>query len=204
MIEIDKGQVTKISSISFVGDKKIRDNRLRNIIASETDRFYKIISRNTRFSQNLVNLDLRLLKNYYKSLGFYDVEITSNSAELNEKKNIDLIYSINAGNRYRVNKISTNVDKTFDNELFLPLNKKYKKYIGDYYSPFKVKDLLEEIDLLIAKNNLQFVEHNVEEIIDGNSITIQFNRNLMEFLSPVQPHLVLLAACLVVTGLFAR
>ncbi len=175
LIEIDKGQVTKISSISFVGDKKIRDNRLRNIIASETDRFYKIISRNTRFSQNLVNLDLRLLKNYYKSLGFYDVEITSNSAELNEKKNIDLIYSINAGNRYRVNKISTNVDKTFDNELFLPLNKKYKKYIGDYYSPFKVKDLLEEIDLLIAKNNLQFVEHNVEEIIDGNSITIQFN-----------------------------
>ena len=175
LIEIDKGEVTKISSISFVGDKKIRDNRLRNIIASESDRFYKVISRNTKFSQNLVNLDLRLLENYYKSLGYYDVEITSNSAELNEDKNIDLIYSINAGNRYRVNKISTNVDKTFNKELFLPLNKKFKKYIGDYYSPFKVKDLLEEIDLLIAKNNLQFVEHNVEEIIDEDSITIQFN-----------------------------
>ena len=77
------------------------------------------------------NLDIRLFKNYYKSLGFYDVEITSNSAEINKNKNIDLIYSINAGKRYRINKISTKVDPTFDKELFLSLNKNYKKYIGD-------------------------------------------------------------------------
>ena len=175
LIEIDRGEVTKISSISFIGDKKIRDNRLRNIVASERDRFWKIISRNTKFSQNLVNLDIRLLKNYYKSLGFYDVEVTSNSAEINENKNIDLVYSINAGKRYRINKISTNVDPTFDKELFLSLNKNYKKYIGEYYSPFKVKDLLEEVDEIIEKNNLQFVEHNVEETIVDDSITIKFN-----------------------------
>ena len=175
LIDIDRGQITKIASISFIGDKKIRDNRLRNVIASERDRFYKIISRNTRFSENLINLDIRLLKNYYKSLGYYDVEISSNSAELNEDKNIDLIYSIDAGTRYRINKISTNVDKTFDKELFLSLNKKYKEFIGEYYSPFKVKELLDEIDILVEKNNLQFVEHNVEEIIDDESISIKFN-----------------------------
>lgn len=175
LIEIDRGELTKISSISFIGDKKIRDNRLRNIVASERDRFWKIITRNTKFSQNLVNLDIRLLKNYYKSLGFYDVEITSNSAEINKNKNIDLIYSINAGKRYRINKISTKVDPTFDKELFLSLNKNYKKYIGDYYSPFKVKNLLEEIDEIIEKNNLQFVEHNVEETIVDDSISIKFN-----------------------------
>ncbi len=175
LIDINKGNITKISSINFTGDKKIRDNRLRNIIASERDRFWKFISQNTKFSQNLVNLDLRLLENYYKSLGFYDVEITSNSAQLNKEKNIDLVYSINAGKRYRINKISTNVDQTFDKELFLPLNKKYKELIGEYYSPFKIKELLEEIDILIEKNSLQFVEHNVEEIIDDDSISIKFN-----------------------------
>tara|TARA_B100000575_G_scaffold294430_1_gene310298 strand:+ start:2333 stop:4573 length:2241 start_codon:yes stop_codon:yes gene_type:complete len=175
LIEIDRGQITKISSINFTGDKKIRDNRLRNVIASERDRFYKFISRNTKFSENLLNLDLRLLENYYKSLGYYDVVITSNSAELNENKNIDLIYSIEAGKRYRISKISSNVDQSFDKELFLPLNDEYKKVIGEYYSPFKVKNLLEEIDLLIEKNSLQFVEHNVEEIIEGDFIAIKFN-----------------------------
>lgn len=175
LIEIDRGGVTKISSITFTGDKKIRDYRLRNIIASEQDRFYKFISKNTKFSNTLVNLDLRLLQNYYKSLGYYNVDITSNSAELNEVGNVDLVYTINAGQRYRINKISTNVDPTFDNEIFLPLNKIYKEFIGEYYSPFKVKDLLEEIDLLIEKNNLQFVEHNVEEEINNSNISIKFN-----------------------------
>ena len=175
LIEIDRGEITKISSIRFIGDKKISDYRLRNVIASEKDRFWKIISRNTKFSENLISLDLRLLKNYYKSIGFYDVEVSSNLAELNEDKNMDLIYSINAGNRYRISKISTNLDQTFDKELFKSLNKKYNEFIGEYYSPFKVKQLLEEIDKLIEKNSLQFVEHTVEEIIENDSISIKFN-----------------------------
>ncbi len=175
VISIERGNVTAISSISFIGDKKIRDKRLRDIIASEEDKFYKFISRNTKFTENLINLDIRLLNNYYKSLGYYDVKITSNSAQLNEKGNIDLIYAIDAGTRYRINKIITNADPVFDKKIFFSLNKEYKKFIGDYYSPFKVKKLLEEIDSLIEKNNLQFVEHNVEELIEGDSISIKFN-----------------------------
>ena len=100
IFEIDRGEITRISKISFIGDKKIREKRLRDIIASEEDRFYKFISRNTRFSQNLVNLDLSLLTNYYKSLGYYDVKVTSNSAELKKSGNMELIYSIDAGTRY--------------------------------------------------------------------------------------------------------
>ena len=41
-------------------------------------------SRNTKFSQNLIDLDVRLLTNYYKSLGFYDVKIISNTAQINK------------------------------------------------------------------------------------------------------------------------
>ena len=175
IFEIDRGEITRISKISFIGDKKIREKRLRDIIASEEDRFYKFISRNTRFSQNLVNLDLSLLTNYYKSLGYYDVKVTSNSAELKKSGNMELIYSIDAGTRYVISKITTNVDPVFDKEIFLSLNKKYEKIIGEYYSPFKIKRLLEDIDELIEQKNLQFVEHNVEEILEGSSITIKFN-----------------------------
>ena len=35
IIELDKGNQTLISSINFIGDKKIRDNKLRDIIAGE-------------------------------------------------------------------------------------------------------------------------------------------------------------------------
>lgn len=175
IIDITRGEKTKISSINFIGDKKIRDRRLRDVIASEEDRFYKFISKNTNFNQNIIDLDIRLLKNYYKSLGYYNIKVTSNSAELNEKGNIDLIYSIDAGERFIVNKISTDIDPIFDKELFNPLIKSYKKLIGNFYSPFEVKKILEEIDELIEINNLQFVEHNVEEELGNKTISIKFN-----------------------------
>ena len=175
IFEIDRGELTRITKISFTGDKKIKEKRLRDIIASEEYKFYKFISRNTRFSDNLNELDLRLLKNYYKSLGYYDVKVTSSSAEIKETGNVELNFSIDAGDRYVINKILTNVDPVFDKNIFFSLNNEYQKHIGTFYSPFKVQKLLENIDDLIDKNNMQFVEHNVEELKVDGSITIKFN-----------------------------
>ena len=48
-----------------------------------------------------------------------------------------------------INKISTKIDPVYDKSLFFPLNKTYQKYVGEYYSPFKIKKLLEDLDELI-------------------------------------------------------
>ena len=120
IFEIDRGQQTKIESISFIGNKSIRSKRLKDVIASEEDKFWKVISKNTNFSKNLVNLDIRLLENYYKSIGYYDVKINSSVAEINETDaNAKIIYSIDEGNRYIINKISTKVDAVFDKKILL-------------------------------------------------------------------------------------
>ena len=176
IFEISKGEETKISKISFIGDKKIRDKRLKDIVASEEHKFWKVISRNTKFSKKLINMDKRLLTNYYKSIGYYDVQIKSSSAEIDgQNGDMEIIYSIDAGNRYIIKKIITNADPVIDKNIFYPLNKVYQSSVGTYYSPFKVKKLLDKIDELIENNNLQFVEHNVEEIVEKDSITIKFN-----------------------------
>jgi len=186
IIEIEKGIQTKISSINFIGNDTIRSRRLKDVIASEENKFWKVISKNTNFSKNLINLDTRLLENYYKSIGFYDVTVNSSTVEIDDKEGYaKIIYSIDEGTRYTINKISTNIDKVFDKKIFFPLNKIFKEYAGDYYSPFKIKKLLEEVDRIIEFNNLQFVEHNVQEVIENDSINIIFNifegeKNLVE------------------------
>ena len=174
-INIDKGEITRISKIFFTGDKKIKDKRLRDIIASEEDKFWKVISRNTRFNENQIELDKRLLINYYKNLGYYDVKVTSSSAEIQDSENINLYYSIEAGKRYIFAKIETVLDSTFDKEIFFPLREKYNDLVGTYYSPFKIKKILEEIDIIIENKNLQFVEHSVQETIEGDKINLAFD-----------------------------
>ena len=118
---LDKGKKTDIKKINFIGDKKLKERRLRDIIVSEEAKFWKFLSKNTFLNSNTINLDKRLLENYYKSLGYYDVQILSNSAEVSNQNFTTLTYTINAGNRYKVNKISLNISEVLNKELFTSL-----------------------------------------------------------------------------------
>ena len=175
LYDIDKGKKTYITSIEFTGDKKINERRLRDIIVSEEHKFWKFLSKNTFLSLSNVELDKRLLLNYYKSLGYYDAQILSNNAQIINSEKTNLIYTINAGERYRVSKISLNISEVFDKKKFQPLLNEYNKIVGKYYSPFKIKKLLEDLDTLILDNDLQFVEHSVNEIIDKSNIELKIN-----------------------------
>ena len=172
---LDKGKKTDISKINFIGDKKIKEKRLRDVIVSEENKFWKVLTKNTYLNNKNINLDKRLLTNYYKSLGYYDVQVLSSNAEVSQSNTTTLTYTINAGTRYRINKISTNVSEVLDKKIFIALQKDFKKVVGKYYSPFKVKKLLDELDILIASNDLQFIEHSVNEILEGESIEIKIN-----------------------------
>ena len=173
--EIEKGDKTKITKINFKGDRKLRDRRLRDIITSQESKFWKVLTQNTKLNQSNIELDKRLLTNYYKSIGYYDVKVLSEIVELKEDFQAEITYNINAGTRYKINKITTKVDPVLNKELFLPLQKIYGKVVGSYYSPFLVKKLLDELDLIISYEDLQFIEHNVNEIINDDKIEIQIN-----------------------------
>ncbi len=173
--EINKGEKTEINKINFKGDKKIRDRRLRDIISSEEAKFWKVLSSNTKLNKKNIELDKRLLTNYYKSIGYYDVKVLSEIVELQDNFKAEITYNIDAGIRYRISKISTKVDPLLDKKLFLPLNKIFNKTVGQYYSPFAVKNLLDELDLIITSEDLQFIEHNVNEVLKNDEIEIIIN-----------------------------
>ena len=171
----EKEKKTNIAKIYFIEDKKIKEKRLREIIVSEEKKFWKFLSKNTYLNKKNIELDKRLLLNYYKSLGYYDVQVLSDNAEISKNNLTNLTYTINAGTRYRVNKISTNISDVLDKKQFFSLQDSYTKIIGKYYSPFTVKKLLDELDILIANNDLQFIEHSVNEILENDSIEIKIN-----------------------------
>ena len=172
IILVDRGNQTKISSIKFIGDKKIKDRRLRDIIASEEDKFWKVFSNNSKFNENIINLDKNLLRNYYKSMGYYNVEVVSSFAEISEDGEVEITYSIDAGKRFVVSKISTDIDPSIDKKIFSDLSKSYKELLGDFYSPFKVRKLLDRVGELVSNKDLQFIEYKVGEKIGDDTIEL--------------------------------
>jgi len=172
---IEKGDKAKIAKINFLGDKKIRERKLRDIITSQENRMWKFISQNIYLNQTRIDLDKRLLENYYKNKGYYEVLIKSTNVEYADGEGFILTYNINAGKRYKFKKIYANIAETLDNEAFLSLENDFSKLIGDYYSQKKLQSLLVKIDKLSEQKELQFINHNVYETLEGNGVEVKIN-----------------------------
>ena len=69
----------------------------------------EVLTKNTRVNSKNIELDKRLLTNYYKSIGYYDVKVLSEIVELKENFQAEITYNINAGTRYKISKIQTEV-----------------------------------------------------------------------------------------------
>ena len=172
---IDKGEKAKIAKIYFLGDKKIREKKLRDIITSQESGWWKFISRSVYLSKGRIELDKRLLKNYYRNKGYYEVNIKSTNIEYAEGEGFVLTYNINAGNRYKFKKVFANVSETLDKNAFLSLENEFDKLVGKYYSQRKLKSVLDKIDKLSEQKELQFINHSILETLDGNSVEVKIN-----------------------------
>ena len=172
---LDKAEKAKIAKIYFLGDKKIREKKLRDVITSQESKFWKFISRNVYLNQERIELDKRLLKNYYRNKGYYEVNISSSNVEYLEGEGFVLTYSIDAGDRYRFKKIVANVSESLDKGSFLSLETEFNKLVGKYYSQKKLKNVLEKIDKLSEQKELQFINHRVFEKLEDDSDEVRID-----------------------------
>ena len=173
IITIDKGERAKIAKIFFLGDKKLRDKSLRDVITSQESRFWKFLSKNVYLSKERIELDKRLLNNYYKNKGFYEVQVSSSNVEYSEGQGFILTYSVNAGQKYKFKKIFLNVSEALDKSAFASLEKEFDKVIGKYYSQNKLTSILQKIDKLSEQKELQFINHRAIETLDGDSVEVK-------------------------------
>jgi len=175
-IEIDLGEKAKIKEISFIGDKKIKDKKLLEVIASEEHKFWKFVSGKVFLNQSIIDLDIRLLQNYYKNLGFYKVKINNSFAEFDEKGFFKLVFNIDAGNQYFFNDLKLNLPDDYSMKDFENLNEIFIDLKSKKYSIDDLNSILKEIDKIASVRLYDFIDAKVdEEIIQENKINFTFN-----------------------------
>jgi len=173
--DINLGKKSKIKKITFIGNKIFKDKKLRRIITSNEYKFWKFISGRKFLNQNSVFLDERLLKNFYKNNGYYNVKINSSFAKLIDANNFELIFNIDAGSKIYFGELDLKLPVDFDENNFSSIKKLFKKIKGKPYSINKIDDILDEIDSITTLEQYKFIKANVLETINQNSINLQFN-----------------------------
>ena len=175
-IDINQGERATIKEILFIGDKKIKDKKLLEVIASEEHKFWKFISNKIYLNQNIINLDKRLLKNFYKNEGYYNVKILDSFAELNKKGSFKLVFNINAGKKFYFNDLNLELPEDYEKKDFVKIEKIFNKIKNKKYSLNRVNLILKEIENIATLKLYDFINAKVEEIIvDNNKINFNFN-----------------------------
>ena len=175
IFEVNLGEKSKIKKIEFIGDKKIKDRTLRSVIISEEAKFWKFISNNKFVNRDIIERDKRLLKNFYLSKGFYEVDVQSATVKFLDDKSFKLTYKINAGQEYTVNDTKLVLPIDYDENNFIDVKKELSKLIGKKYSINKISKVVEEIDKVTLSREYDFINASyTESILDNNKLDITF------------------------------
>jgi outer membrane protein insertion porin family len=171
ILNIEKKNLSKIKNIYFIGNKFFNSSQLLDIISSSEDGWWKLFSASALNEQQIEN-DKYLLKEFYKSKGFYDVQIESSFANLDSNKNFNLIYSINSGKKYKFGNIDFEQSMPIYKETdILEIKKISDKLLKDQeYSSLVIAKLNKQILYYLNSNKYNNLELNIRENKKQNEI----------------------------------
>jgi outer membrane protein insertion porin family len=189
IINIDKKDISKIKNIYFIGNKYFSNSQLMDVVTTAEDGWWKFFS-TSALSEQRIEYDKQLLKDFYKSKSFYDVQIESAFASVDKNNNFTLTFSINSGNKYKFGdydlKFSGITLKEADISEIKNISEKLLK--NDFYSPLTINKLNKQIsDLLDSKKYGNF-EINIQDAkaVDNKiNIIVQLNEGQKSILDKI-------------------
>tara|TARA_B100000886_G_scaffold296906_1_gene224368 strand:+ start:2672 stop:4918 length:2247 start_codon:yes stop_codon:yes gene_type:complete len=179
--DIELGEIAKIKKIRFIGNKIFRDNTLRNVIISEENRFWKFLSNNKFLDSNRVKTDVFKLNNFYKNRGYFNVNVKSTTALINEDNQFELVFNINAGDKFFFDELKIVNNNNYPAEYIDIFQKKFDDLKGRKYSNKIVENLVNDLNDFILENDFIFINASYNEVIKSeNKIDIIINFDDLE------------------------
>jgi outer membrane protein insertion porin family len=103
------GSETLVSRITFIGNRHFSQGKLRQIVSTRQEAWYRFLSSTDQYNQQRVEYDEELLRQFYLHKGYADFAMISANAELApDRKSFYLTFNFSEGPRYRVGSISVN------------------------------------------------------------------------------------------------
>ena len=156
IFEIIEGRITEVEKITFTGNRIFSDFRLKGVISTKQAGIFRRFINSDTYAEDKLNYDTELLQNFYINKGYIDFELDS-SVGLTRKKDAFLInHSIKEGQQYNYSEINFDIsDVNIDNKSLIKLNRIKS---GSVFDRRRIPKLLEEIDIFLTKNGINFIE----------------------------------------------
>ncbi|RUT70879.1 outer membrane protein assembly factor BamA [Flavobacterium cupreum] len=185
LVRVDKGDKVKISSIDFIGNTQLTDNKLRAAMKDTKQKNVLRILKSSKFIPEKYKTDLEKVIATYKEKGYRDARIIYDSVTYNKDKNMLAIkIKMEEGNKYYFGNIKFLGNTVYSDQL---LNRYLGIKKGEVYNGVllekriadKTKPDAEDITNLYQNNGYLFSNINAVEVKTVND-TIDFEIRVTE------------------------
>lgn len=168
VFEIIEGRVVENESIAFIGNRDFSDRRLRQVLQTKQAGFFRQLIRRDSFDAERLEVDKQMLRDFYLSRGYADIEVIDASADLSRERDASFIsFTLREGAQYSfgdvtvVSEIADLDTADFAAELRLTS--------GEIYSPSLIERSISRLEDVAIRKDLSFVQ--VEPRITRNAET---------------------------------
>ena len=176
VFEIIEGRVVENESIAFIGNRDFSDRRLRQVLQTKQAGFFRQLIRRDTFDAGRLEVDKQMLRDFYLSRGYADIEVIDATADMSRERDASFIsFTLREGAQYSfgaVNVLSEIADvDTADFVAALRLNS------GEIYSPSLIESGIARLEDVAIRKDLSFVQ--VEPRITRNADTQTIDLDLV-------------------------
>ena len=165
VFEINEGKPVEVERLSFVGNRAYSDRRLRQVLETKQAGILRqIIGRDTFVAERL-ELDKQLLRDFYLSRGYIDIEVLDATGELAAERDASFVtITVREGQQYRIGSVSTvSTIEGLDEAEFADAQRLRS---GVVYSPALIENNIARMETLALNKGLNFVR--IEPVLTRN------------------------------------
>lgn len=157
VFEVNEGETTLVSRIAMVGNHAFSESRLREVINSREQAFYRLLSTSDQYDPEKINFDKELLRRFYLKNGYADFEVKDATAELSpDRKAFFVTFTLSEGERYNVGQVS--IDSKLRNLNGDELKPLLEIGTGDTYDGDLVERTTQALQDAVQNRGYAFVE----------------------------------------------
>lgn len=185
VVRIDKGSKVKISSIDFIGNKQLTDNKLRAAMKDTKQKNFFRILKASKFIPEKYKTDLEKVIAAYKERGYRDARIIYDSVTYSKEKNtLAIKINVEEGNKYYFGNIKFLGNTVYSDQLLhrilgIKKGETYNGVLLEKRIADKTKPDAEDITNLYQNNGYLFSNINAVEVKTVND-TIDFEIRVTE------------------------
>jgi outer membrane protein insertion porin family len=166
--KITEGAKVKIARINFIGNDHAKTSKLRKAIETKKWNIFSWITGSGRFKDDQFQDDLDKLRDYYRELGYLDVEVPADKVLYDYPSSSKLVLTIriNEGRQYKVG------DITISGNTIIPTDKlraALKQTTGTLFAPSKIDKDVTALEDSYGKDG--YIETRVQLVRKPNLTT---------------------------------